>query len=183
MDCLWNHEACKRKSSLTFYRPIRLLDVSRIGEQDTVHLVGSANLEDTDPYMTLNHFWSFVKPLKYTAQTKSKLKSGIALAELPQTFRDATTVAQTLHCPDVWIDSLCIMQDVWKDWEVDWEVEAAQMDKVYSDSILNIAATGSTNSLGGLFFARDPSAILPCKFNYKPKGAKGPEHALLVTPP
>jgi hypothetical protein len=129
--------------------------------------------------MTLSHCWDFVKPLKHTAQTKSRLKSGIALEKLPKTFRDAITVAQTLHRRYLWIDSLYIVQDDWKD----GEVEASQTNKVYSNSILNIAATGSINSFGGLFFPRDPSAIMPCKFNYKSKGAKGPAHALLVTPP
>ncbi len=129
--------------------------------------------------MTLSHCWGFVEPLKHTAQTKSRLQSGIALEELPKTFRDAITVAQTLHCRCFWIDSLYIVQDDWKD----GDVEASQMNKVYSNSILNIAATGSINSFGGLFFPRDPSAIMPCKFNLKSKWAKGPEHALLVTPP
>ncbi len=178
MDCFQNHELCKRKSPSTFYRPTRLLDISRVGEQDTVHLVNSADVVCNEPYMTLSHCWGDTKPLRHTAQTKSKLESGIALGEFPKTFQNATTAAQTMHCRYLWIDSLCIVQDDWKD----WQVEAAQMDRVYSNSALNIAATGSTNSLGGLFFARDPSDIKPCKFNPKSKGAKVPEHALLITP-
>ncbi len=124
--------------------------------------------------MTLSHCWGFVKPLRHTAQTKSRLQSGIALEELSKTFRDATTVAQTLHCRYFWIDSLYIVQDDWKD----GDVEASQMNKVYD---IEYCSNCSINSFGGLFSPRDPSAIMPCKFNLK--GAKGPEHALLVTPP
>jgi len=32
VDCLRNHEACKRESSFIFYRPTRLLDTSRVAE-------------------------------------------------------------------------------------------------------------------------------------------------------
>ncbi len=56
------------------------------------------------------------------------------------------------------------------------------MDKVYSNSMLNIGATGSANSLGGLFFKRDPSDIEPCKWNFKREEAKEPDHAFLLIP-
>ena len=178
MNCLQNHEVCKRQSASTVYRPTRLLNISCVGEQVTVRLVNSADLEDKNPYMTLSHCWGSVTPIRYTALTTAELESGLAVGDLPKTFQDAVAVARTIRCQYLWIDSLCIAQDDRKD----WEVEAAQMDKVYSNAMLNIGATGSANSLGGLFFKRNPSDIEPCRWNFKREGEEGPDHAFLLTP-
>ena len=47
----------------------------------------------------------------------------------------------------IWIDSLCIVQDDQKD----WEVESARMATIFEGSELTIAATDSPDPEDGLF--------------------------------
>ncbi|KAK3358097.1 hypothetical protein B0T25DRAFT_440444, partial [Lasiosphaeria hispida] len=50
----------------------------------------------------------------------------------------------------LWIVSLCIIQDS----TADWEAESAAMARVYGLTSVNIAATSSLDSRGGLLFDR-----------------------------
>jgi hypothetical protein len=56
-------------------------------------------------------------------------------------------MTRTLSFDYIWIDSLCIIQDNARD----WEIESGQMASIYSNSYLTIAATKSSNGHGGLF--------------------------------
>lgn len=60
----------------------------------------------------------------------------------------------------MWIDSLCICQDDVKD----WERESSRMAAVYSNAYLTIAATGSSDADGGLFFDRPSRPYLRTAF-------------------
>jgi hypothetical protein len=71
-------------------------------------------------------------------------------AQLPKTFLDVLVILDRLKIKYVWIDSLCIIQN--EPSLDDWKREAPQMAEVYSNSILNIAATGARDSSQGLFF-------------------------------
>jgi hypothetical protein len=88
-----------------------------------------------------------------------KLKAGIPLQDLPQTFRDAVDITRRLGISYIWIDSLCIIQDSTED----WNNEASQMCEVYQHAICNVAATGAFDSTEGLFFNKNLYAIRPCK--------------------
>ena len=112
------------------------------------------------PYLTLSHFWGRADIPKLTAEQSSPT---IPINELPQTYKDAISVAKFLGIPYLWIDSLCIRQDS----KEDWEKEAAVMNKVYENAFCNIAATASRDSHGGLFYERDPIMLEPCQFVYK----------------
>lgn len=58
---------------------------------------------------------------------------------IPKTFLDAIDVAKSLNIKDIWIDSLCIIQDD----SNDWEYESSLMSSVYGRSAINIAAAGA----------------------------------------
>jgi Heterokaryon incompatibility protein (HET) len=90
------------------------------------------------------------------------------MSSLLQTFQDAIWVTRCLHVRYLWIDSLCIMQD--KDDLSDWVYEAASMHKVYSNSLLNIAATGASDSSNGLFVQQDPQEFIPAEVNLPLQG-------------
>ena len=79
------------------------------------------------------------------------------MEELPKTFRDALFVTSHLAIGYIWIDSLCIFQD---DYE-DWQREAAAVCDTYTHAVCNIAATNANDSSGGLFFERRPAAEDP----------------------
>ncbi|KAF1924124.1 heterokaryon incompatibility, partial [Didymella exigua CBS 183.55] len=73
---------------------------------------------------------------------------------LPKTFQDAVLVTRALGLRYLRIDSLCTLQDS----HTDWEREASRMASVYMDAYVTISAAASSNSDGGLFFKREPTA-------------------------
>ncbi|KAJ4401194.1 hypothetical protein N0V91_008092 [Didymella pomorum] len=99
-------------------------------------------------YVTLSHCWGQVDSLRLLKGNYDQFKRGVPVDDLPRTFQDAVYFAASLdQVGYIWIDSLCIIQ---KD-TADWTVESVKMDSVYSNSFLNLSATASWNSHGGLF--------------------------------
>jgi hypothetical protein len=90
----------------------------------------------------------------------------IPIESLSQTFIDSIEFTRSLGVQYIWIDSLCILQDS----PEDWQAEALQMDKVYRNCICNIAATGSSDSGGGLFQDRDEAWVTPEKVRIQYSG-------------
>jgi hypothetical protein len=71
-----------------------------------------------------------------TPETLESRRSGISLALLPKTMRDAILVTRSLGISFIWIDSLCIIQGD----ADDWGRESGTMSQVYSRAIVTIAA-------------------------------------------
>jgi hypothetical protein len=86
------------------------------------------------------------------------MTQGIPLDTLPKTFQEAITITRRLDQKFLWIDSLCIIQDSVRD----WQVESATMETVYRFSLLNIAATASSNGTEGCFRERNPLLAQIC---------------------
>ena len=108
--------------------------------------------------MTLSHCWGKSEFLKLTKATSQRLRDGFSRADtLSKTFQDAITICQKLEVKYLWIDSLCIFQDS----PEDWQCEAAQMGRVYGNSLCNIAATGASNDEEGCFRERNASLLQP----------------------
>jgi hypothetical protein len=70
----------------------------------------------------------------------------ISYENLPATFQNAVDITRSLNSQYLWIDALCILQ-VSKE---DWAHESSKMSQIYTNARLNIAATASSNSHGGL---------------------------------
>ncbi|KAF1949897.1 HET-domain-containing protein [Byssothecium circinans] len=112
-------------------------------------------------YVTLSHCWGTdaQKQMKLDSKNIEDFKRGIRLSDLPKTFRHAIEFAARLpRVGYIWIDSLCIKQGFEE--REDWLKQSAVMDRVYSETFLNISATASTNSDGGLFYPRRPELLL-----------------------
>lgn len=112
-------------------------------------------------YVTLSHCWGpnpkMMHQLDSSTRSKYMGEHGFDIEDLPRTFRDAIQFAARLpRVGYIWIDSLCIVQ---RDQE-DWLKQSATMEKVYSNTFLNISATDSDNMEGGLFRDRDPESLL-----------------------
>ena len=97
--------------------------------------------------------------LKNERHSLQSMKINIPKADLPYLFLDAILIAKRLNIRYIWIDSLCIIQDCLKD----WQMHASLMDQIYGNSFLNISATGATDSNGRCFFERIPAHIHPLK--------------------
>ncbi|KAK0727277.1 heterokaryon incompatibility, partial [Lasiosphaeria miniovina] len=88
-------------------------------------------------YAALSHCWGSPgqQPFTTTADNLASRQSGIDFQHLPPTFRDAVIVASELGVQNLWIDSLCIIQDD----ADDWARESIRMAAVYGKAHVTIA--------------------------------------------
>lgn len=149
--CVDQHELCNLSSTQDTYHPTRLLDLKASDDVYNIRLVERDKMMCDNPYVALSHCWGGSIPLVLKEETLHYLKKGINLLALPKTFRHAVALVRSLDIRYLWIDSLCIIQDSY----LDWEQEASRMKDVYRNAILTIAATGAANSSAGCFFDRD----------------------------
>lgn len=113
-------------------------------------------LAELETYTALSHCWGREATITTTVSNFRTMKAGFPITALSKTFRDAIEVTRRLQMRYIWIDSLCIIQDDQKD----WEIEAARMGTVYANAVLTIAATRSADGRGGcLATTRDMSYI------------------------
>ncbi|KAJ4339842.1 hypothetical protein N0V95_007679 [Ascochyta clinopodiicola] len=100
------------------------------------------------------------------------MKDGIKLSDLPKTFQEAITFAARLpQVGYIWIDSLCIKQG--PEEQEDWLKQSASMDRVYSETFLNLSATHASDSQGGLFRSRTPELLLEDEITLNIEGLPG----------
>jgi hypothetical protein len=163
-ECSKDHPNCAYVEKLVAL-PKRVLKVQSNYVKDSVMLVETGEMLGT--YMTLSHCWGQAQLVTTVKGNLELRKGGIEWKSLPPTFQDAVALTQALGIEYLWIDSLCIVQDD----RSDWEVESKKMGDIYFNSFLNLAATHSPNSQGGLFSSRwldvaldiDDSALEPRK--------------------
>ncbi len=123
--------------------PSRVIDVSM--SDGIVRLVETNKTRAK--YICLSHCWGLEQIITTTKSTYEDRKKAIDWEQLSRTFQDAITLTKRLGFDYVWIDSICIVQDDARD----WEIESAKMASIYSNGQLTIAATHSSSGRGGLF--------------------------------
>ncbi|KAH9206175.1 heterokaryon incompatibility protein-domain-containing protein, partial [Leptodontidium sp. 2 PMI_412] len=161
-ECISEHENCNQVNCPTDWVPHRLLDVgSRCPFSDVIRLKQTEGWQTPVRYAALSHCWGDIQPLKLVNENLPTLVHGILLGDLPMTFQDSVRTIRRLGIQYLWIDSLCIIQDSKKD----WDIESSLMTYVYGGSMLNIAAAASNNCAGGLFQNRLSSYLGPCRFS------------------
>jgi hypothetical protein len=130
--------------------PCRVLDVEACASQD-VKLVETDGLRGH--YACLSHCWGGEQPLKTTMEpdTLTEHREKIKWEILPKTFQDAVIVARKFGIQYLWIDSLCIIQDSSKD----WQVQSALMGEIYRHAVMTIAGSASSGPRQGLFRTAD----------------------------
>ncbi|KAF2627583.1 HET-domain-containing protein [Macroventuria anomochaeta] len=138
--------------------PTRLIDVGIVGDQ-SVHLQ-EENIEANAEWVALSHQWG--PPPYYFTETSNvdSRKSGIKLADLPKTFRDAVAVTRALKRRYLWIDSICIIQGHGGD----FHSESKRMEDVYSGAYCVLAASCATGHDSGFLQprrARDYVTVSP----------------------
>lgn len=148
--CIKEHQQCRNSWKLVSPKRrllTRLLDVGAKRESQTLRVVECKTISRRTEYLTLSHCWGSRRYLTLTTENLQEYTRSIPVAQLPCTFQDAIELTRQLGQRYIWIDSLCILQDS----KEDWLKESALMGTVYSQSLLNIAATASSDGDGGLF--------------------------------
>lgn len=140
-NCFLEHDCCGGYEHLPL--PTRVLELLN----DEYVTLCEPESHEKDQYAALSHCWGLVVPIRLTKANYEDMKGGIAISDLPKTFRDAIKIADTLNMRYLWIDSLCIIQDS----EEDWQKEAEKMSGVYRHATFTIAAHGSADSNRGCF--------------------------------
>lgn len=157
-DCQKNHLMCTQSSmSSVASKPRRLIQVGPRSNAEIrlVDLEGMTQIGD-EPYVALSHCWGHSQHLVTQRNSLASWKVNIPAERLPRTFLDAISITRILGLRYVWIDSLCIVQDDNRD----WEIEAAKMGSIFDGAHLVIAATASEDGDGGCLFARLPHVII-----------------------
>lgn len=139
-------------ASLTTQNPLRLVEIP----SDARGKATSIRVIHTDgqhyQYAALSYCWGKAQPGDSRPwQTKwATLNShlqGINRLHLPQTIQDAIFICQKLRISYLWVDSLCIIQDLTSD----WETEAAKMSGIYLGSLLTLSLSASVSAEHGCF--------------------------------
>ncbi|KAI1103974.1 heterokaryon incompatibility protein-domain-containing protein [Jackrogersella minutella] len=94
-------------------------------------------------YAAMSYCWGSpeqaISQLKTEKSTLSSRLSSIEEREMTRVLRDAVKTCHSLSIPCLWIDALCIIQDV----KQDWEQESSMLDRIFSNSYLTIVVVSS----------------------------------------
>lgn len=104
------------------------------------------------PYVALSHVWGKARPSTTTLENVMRHRNhgGLEtlLADLPEphVFRDAIDIVRGLGIQYIWIDSLCIVQNSSRS----WNLNARVMDLIYGNAWVTICAADGEDTLSGL---------------------------------
>ncbi|KAF7558234.1 hypothetical protein G7Z17_g193 [Cylindrodendrum hubeiense] len=160
--CRTSHQICAEADSKMARKLPKRVIVVGSDSNDDIHLFeyDDSTQRIDEPYIALSHCWGLSQHLVSTTSNIDSWKNNIPYNALPPTFQDAVSITRRLGIRYVWIDSLCIVQDDKKD----WEIEAAKMASIYDEADLVLAATGSIDGDGGCLFPRNPHITLSGTF-------------------
>ncbi|KAH8763183.1 heterokaryon incompatibility protein-domain-containing protein, partial [Diaporthe sp. PMI_573] len=153
-QCL-SHSTCRNWREDSRGLPTRLVRVWRPDNESpdfiSAELCETSHLPLSTAYATLSHRWGDNQIFQLRQSSIEKLRQSIPFNELPRVFQDAMYTTIELGINYIWVDSLCIIQDL----KEDWNHEAKRMGDVYQYAACNIAATGYQHSSIGLFAERN----------------------------
>ena len=153
-ECHSSHQRCPQPAVSPL--PNRVL---RIGSQssDSIYLFESKG--QYGRYAALSHCWGRHLPIRTTTANLPSLTEVVSWQTLSRVFKDAITVCRRLNVHYIWIDSLCILQDD----ERDWEIESSKMGQYYENAYITISAAASRDGTQP-FLLRRESRDLPKTF-------------------
>lgn len=152
------------------FLPTRLLYVGQDGADEAVKLVETKELyqhrhqycfpvmrkmRHEVQYACFSYCWGSHVPLKTTRGTLAQFKRGLPKQEMPQSFQDAIFVTRKLGLQYLWIDALCILQDM----DEDWEAESAMMSDIFFHSFITIGAAATASCLEGFLRPRKDRSL------------------------
>ncbi|KAK3403430.1 heterokaryon incompatibility protein-domain-containing protein, partial [Sordaria brevicollis] len=157
-QCCIEHQHCQSQSGDAGFIPTRLLYLGK-DDNDLRIRVSFAPTENIR-WAALSHCWGRGAPFKLLKENLTTLLEKVDISELPPTFCDGIRVARELGLQHIWIDSLCIIQDNKRD----WEIEASRMGMVYSQAFVVVCGASSPNPQTSFLGPREPE-WLPKQFH------------------
>ncbi len=154
--CEKNHPACNLPHTPAL--PRQLLDIS---DPRIPHLVDSRNMQAQ--YVTLSYKWGSTSRFCTTSANIDEYMCSIPYDSMPKTIQQAVDMSSAMGYQYLWIDALCIIQDLPQD--VHQEIDS--MDRVYKNASFTIFAACGDNADDGFSRLRDPRWIKPCLLSIK----------------
>jgi len=149
------------------YMPTRLIEIKKV--EDGVELkVKATNGSPTEPYCALSYCWGGEQSLKSTNALLPKWMDFIPWTDIPQTLRDAVSVCCKLNIKYLWVDALCIVQDN----PDEKAIEISQMQNVYCNSTLTIAASRAAKVSEGFLSDRSATQFPDEVFTFRYKAKR-----------
>lgn len=157
-QCATNHHKCRLpEGEPPCFVPSRLIQIPSDPENG-VFLRLRPDIPEHTKYAALSYCWGRPEAwpaCRTTRQNISGQLRRIPWATLPATLRDAVTATRRLNLEYLWIDSMCIVQDD----EKDWQVESLQMATVYTHAHVTLSAAHAADTRTGMFCNRDPESL------------------------
>ena len=145
--CRREHKACNVRR-VPDSLPTRLIDIGLASSEERIrpHLIDTKDYlsEGVHDYVALSHCWGTTSGTQVSKTLKANLiqrTDSIEWDEMTKTFQDAFMITRGLGLRYVWIDSLCIIQDV----EEDFLIECAKMGLVYANAYCTLAVCFRTS--------------------------------------
>lgn len=138
-ECVTRHSLCSN-TLLSAGGPTRLLQI--ISGHDGVmslQLIACSGLGPPPPYAALSYCWGGSQSLVLSYVSQEVWLRGVPATMLPQTIKDAVTVAHSLGIGYLWVDALCILQDDTND-KLN---EIGKMASVFEQAYVTISAARS----------------------------------------
>jgi hypothetical protein len=169
--CILEHPSCQTASDGEAYMPTRVLDIGTgddasldVSLRAPVKLVETARIVSGRLYVCLSHRWGSPGENIVTEKaTYEDRKGGMAFCDLGTVYQDTVHILRRMGIRYVWIDSLCIMQDVAED----WLLESKAMAKIYSHAHFTLSrqcdATKSLTEHNSPYLVTE-SSVLPAVY-------------------
>jgi hypothetical protein len=138
-QCTNSHEICRK--SFSDHVPTRLLDLDGGLDAADIRLVLTSDI-GTQRYVTLGYTWGTSTSVSLTEDSIESFQTGIPVATLPKTIRDAIRVCRMLQVRFLWV---------------------SQMGSIYANSLLTIAASDTADCNEGFLVARYPLQTEDCQ--------------------
>lgn len=149
-DCDLGHRSCQGASG---YLPTRLIDVGSL-EEPSLRLVETKRDNVLNKqYIALSHPWGDKfkhPPFRTLPENIESFARSIPENQLPATFKDAVNCTRKLNIRYLWIDSLCIIQGPYGD----FNAESKRMEGVFSGAYCVLAASRANGQRDGFLSHR-----------------------------
>ncbi len=142
--CLKYHPKCLLTAS-TGFTPRRLLEIQHTGPRWKLRLVSPQENIGSVGYVAISYCWGGKQPLQTTLDNIHEREKDMPWPILPKSIQDAVKVTSSLQIKYLWVDSLCIIQDDFKN----LQLEISMMPQIYSNALLTLSAQRASNANDG----------------------------------